>query len=243
MIGRGATHRPGTAGADQIIERSKGEPMSRKFYKFMLGAKSKEADRCRTEGFIGTDFDIEEDLTGRFPENWRDFNARWIPVLQKPGVSKIAAGLWASQLWTMGNKFCQGDVVLSPTGRPGEFLAGEITSEYHYAPEGPLPHRRNVRWFPGSVQKDSMSAALRSSLGSGSTLFTLESHAAEISGILGLDGQHIVIGPDGGGAGGEELSTTFAMEKYLEEFLVSNWARTDFGRTHDIFTIDGEIVG
>jgi restriction system protein len=39
----------------------------------------------------------------------------------------------------------------------------------------------------------------------------------------------------------ENLS--FAMEKYLEEFLVANWASTELGKTHDIFSIDGEIVG
>ncbi|MEI7993133.1 MAG: endonuclease NucS domain-containing protein [Actinomycetota bacterium] len=216
--------------------------MSRKFYKFMLGAKSKEADRCRTEGFIGTDFDIDEDLTGRFPENWRDFNARWIPVLQKPGISKIAAGLWAGQLWTMGYWMSQGDIVLCPTGKSGELVAGEITSEYYYAADGPLPHRRKVRWLPGSIQKDSLSDALRSSLGSGSTLFTLESHAAEISAILSLD-DHGPTEPIGIAGEGGATTGVFAMEKYLEEFLVSNWARTDFGRTHDIFTIDGEIVG
>lgn len=37
--------------------------------------------------------------------------------------------------------------------------------------------------------------------------------------------------------------TSFAMEKYLEEFLVANWASTELGKTHDIFSIDGEIVG
>jgi len=32
----------------------------------------------------------------------------------------------------------------------------------------------------------------------------------------------------------------FALEKHLEEFLVVNWDKTDFGRTHDIYEEDGE---
>jgi hypothetical protein len=35
----------------------------------------------------------------------------------------------------------------------------------------------------------------------------------------------------------------FATEKYLEDFLVQNWAATALGRTHDLYTVDGEVVG
>ncbi len=37
--------------------------------------------------------------------------------------------------------------------------------------------------------------------------------------------------------------TIFAMEKYLEEFIVSNWSKTDLGKNYDIFTEEGEEVG
>ena len=37
--------------------------------------------------------------------------------------------------------------------------------------------------------------------------------------------------------------TIFTMEKYLEEFLVSNWHSTELGKTHNIYSIDGEVVG
>src|SRR5213080_3219621 len=35
----------------------------------------------------------------------------------------------------------------------------------------------------------------------------------------------------------------FAMEKHLEDFLVLNWAQTDFGKDYDLFVEDGEVVG
>ena len=44
----------------------------------MLGAKSIHADECYKGNFIGADFDIKQDLTGKLPDNWRDFNATFI---------------------------------------------------------------------------------------------------------------------------------------------------------------------
>ena len=38
-------------------------------------------------------------------------------------------------------------------------------------------------------------------------------------------------------------STTFALEKLLEEFLVSNWERIEMFKNYEIYTKDGEIVG
>ena len=41
----------------------------------------------------------------------------------------------------------------------------------------------------------------------------------------------------------EASSTTFALEKLLEEFLISNWDKIGAFRTYEIYTKDGEIVG
>lgn len=35
----------------------------------------------------------------------------------------------------------------------------------------------------------------------------------------------------------------FALEKHLEDFLVSNWSATEFGQSYDIYSVDGELVG
>lgn len=35
----------------------------------------------------------------------------------------------------------------------------------------------------------------------------------------------------------------FALEKHLEDFLVSNWDSTELGRKYNIYTVDGEMVG
>jgi restriction system protein len=204
----------------------------RKFYKFMLGARSVNAQQCRAEGFIGTDFDIHEDLTGKFPVSRRDFNDAWVPVLLKPGVSKVAAGLWASQLWVMGYEMSEGDIVICPTGIPGQLYAGEVQGGYSFVPAGPLQHRRSVRWFDTVIEKDELSQPLRASLGYGSTVCTLNDHEEEILSVLNLGGSK------------PTEDTGFGMEKYLEEFIIENWSATELGKYYDIWSDQtGEIAG
>ena len=62
----------------------------KKYYRIMLGKRSIHAEECYKGNFIGADFGIETDLTGKLPENWRDFNKNFIPLyLQKnPDKSK-----------------------------------------------------------------------------------------------------------------------------------------------------------
>lgn len=77
------------------------------YYRIMLGRKSVFADDCREGGFIGADFDVNEDLEGQLPDNFRDFNHVWIPkiIAQNPGTSRIAAGLAGGALHTMPKVF------------------------------------------------------------------------------------------------------------------------------------------
>jgi hypothetical protein len=65
------------------------------YYRVMLGHKSVHAQECFNGNFIGADYGIAEDLTGKLPEAWRDFNATFIPkyLANQPEKTKIAAGL------------------------------------------------------------------------------------------------------------------------------------------------------
>ncbi len=213
--------------------------MTRRFYKVMLGAGSREANNCRADGYLGTDYDVREDLTGQLPDNWREFSSVWLPRLLPIHGTKISAGLGAGNLWTVSKGISIGDIVLSPTGIQNELMAGEVTGDYHYVPEGPLHHRRLVRWFPGTIRRDELSSELRSSLGAGGTVVRLDRHGPEILRAIGEVSTTLPPPP-------EDLiedATQFAMEKYLEEFLIHNWNQTDLGREYDIFTEDGEQVG
>jgi len=214
--------------------------MTKRFYKVMLGRKSDLAEKCRAEGFIGTDFDVHEDLTGQLPDDWREFNQKWIGRLLTFKKSKISAGLAAGSLWVVSKGIKQGDIVLSPTATPGELIAGEVSGDYEYVKDGPLPHRRRVRWFSGVIQREGMSQELRGGLGYAGTVCSLDPYGQEILQVLG---QQPILSPIQSNDPLIENATAFAMEKHLEDFLVSNWAQTELGKTHDIFTEEGEKVG
>ncbi len=50
-------------------------------------------EHCRAGHFIGADYGINTDLTGKLSDNWREFNKEFIPVyLEKyPEKSKVTA--------------------------------------------------------------------------------------------------------------------------------------------------------
>ena len=49
----------------------------------MLGKQSSFAADCFAGSFVGVDFDIREDLTGKLPDVWKPFNKEYIPVFMK----------------------------------------------------------------------------------------------------------------------------------------------------------------
>lgn len=209
----------------------------KKYYRVMLGRKSSHAEDCITGGFIGADFDIRQDLSKKLPESWRDFNKEFIPVFlaNHPGKSRISAGLACGALWTVAKGIQVGDVVLCPDGT-GTYRVGEVAGDYHYEPDKTPPHRRRVTWLPVSVERSAMSDALRHSAGSIGTVSNVSTHAAEIEQLIGGASAPKLISTDAT----VEDASSFALEEHLEEFLISNWERTDLGRDFDIYEEDGE---
>lgn len=132
------------------------------YYRLMLGPKSVHAEACFAGGFVGTDFGINEDLTGRLPDEWRAFNKEFIPIYMKewPTKSKVAAGLGSGALWTVSKGMSQGDVLLCPDGT-GQYHVGEVEGSYAYAPGQVLQHRRPVRWLDRTISRADMRQTLR----------------------------------------------------------------------------------
>src|SRR5947209_1516486 len=97
------------------------------YYRIMLGQTSKFADDCYNGNFIGASFGIDTDLSNELPDNWRDFNKKFIPVwIQKhPGKSKVSAGLSCGALWTIAKVIKKSDIVLCPNGQ-GIYYVGEV---------------------------------------------------------------------------------------------------------------------
>lgn len=210
------------------------------YYRIMLGAKSKYAQQCHDEGWFGGGWGIAPDLTKELPENWRDFNAKFIPIYLQanPGKSKVAAGLACGMLYTISKGIKQGDIVLCPDGA-GSYWAGRVVSDYLYVAGQNLPHRRRVEWFPGSLARSDMSEALQRSTGSIGTVSDISKHGEEIERFLSGAEPPALVARD-------ELvedPSVFALEKHLEDFLVQNWPSTELGKTHDLFEADGELIG
>ena len=70
------------------------------YYRVMLGKKSVHAEDCFAGDFIGVDFGIVEDLTGKLPEEWRAFNQKYIPIYLAghPGKTKISTTMTAPRM-------------------------------------------------------------------------------------------------------------------------------------------------
>lgn len=202
------------------------------YYRIMLGKGSVHAQECVAGNFIGTDFGIHQDLTGKLPGKWRDFNREFIPIYLagRPGKTKIAAGLACGALWTVSKGINQGDIVLCPDGA-GHYHVGEVNGDYTYQPGGVLPHRRPVQWFSQTIDRAEMSEALKNSTGSAGTVCNITGYHDEIENLLA------------GVTVEDPLRRLDIVEKHLEDFLIRNWAQTDLAGEYDIYEEDGECVG
>lgn len=210
------------------------------YYRIMLGKKSIYANEARKGNFIGADFGINIDLTNKLSENWREFNAKFIPIFleKSPDKTKVSAGLACGMLHTIAKGIKVGDIVLCPDGIGGYFV-GEIIGEYEYHPNGILPHRRRVNWFSRIITKDELSESLRKSIGSIATVSNISKHAEEIEKLITGERSPAIFSTD------ETIEdpSVFALEKHLEDFLVQNWKHTEIGKRYNIFEENGELVG
>lgn len=210
------------------------------YRRVMLGKGSVHAAECFVGNFIGADYQINEDLSGKLPDDWRTFNKEFTPIYMSthPDKTKIGAGLACGALWTVAKGIKIGDSVISADGS-GHYRIGEVTGDYYYQPDGVLPHRRPVHWLDKAIDRADMSEALRTALGAPGTVSDMTGYHDEIERLIcGLSAPKVVSTDET-----IEDAAAFVMEKHLEDFLVQNWAQTDLGKEYDIFEEAGEKVG
>jgi restriction system protein len=206
----------------------------------MPGAKSVYIEECIKGGFIGVDFDLKEDLSSHLTDDFKLFSKEYSPIFIKnnPDKSKVASGLASGSIWTVCHDLKRGDIVLSPDGN-GEYLVGEIDSNYYYAEGEILPHRRKVKWNNSTIRKNEMSQPLQNSLGSVLTTCNITKYSDELEQLIKGEKIEGIVSTDTS----IEDVIEFALEKHLEEFLVKNWKNTILGKEYDIYEIDGEMIG
>jgi len=205
----------------------------------MLGKGSKFAQECFDGNYIGADYSIDQDLTHELVDDWRVFNKKFIPIYlaNRPEKTKVAAGLACGMLHTFSKGLQNDDIVLCPDGI-GNYLAGVVNGDYFYRHGENLPHRRPVRWLEKTIARDDMSEALKNSVNSG-MLTDITKYSDEIGELLGSIERSPIIPRD------EEVEDpyAFAMEKHLEDFLVTNWGHTLLGREYELFKEENEVIG
>jgi restriction system protein len=206
----------------------------------MLGRKSIYAEEAHNGNFIGVGWFGDIDLSKKLPDNWRDFNGKFIPLYLKenPEGSKVAAGLACGMLYTIAKGILIGDIVLCPDGK-GNYFVGDVIGDYEFKKNKTLPHRRSVRWYSRTISREEMSESLRNSAGSIGTVSNVTRYADEIEALISSCRPASIISTD------ETIEdpSIFALEKHLEDFLVQNWHHTELGKHYDIYEEDGEKVG
>lgn len=145
------------------------------------------AAQCRKEGFIGVDFDINQDITDKLQDQWKDTSSQLLPLFLKehPDKSQVAAGLSCGYIWTVCRKLKIGDIVLCPNGA-GAYMIGDIASDYYYVADqnAILPHRRKVNWRDRLILRSEMSDALLHSVGSIGTCCNVTKYSNEIQTLI-----------------------------------------------------------
>jgi restriction system protein len=210
-----------------------------KFFKVSLGKQGAHAAEAREQGWVGVGWFADLDLTGQFPKEWRDFNKKYIPKFLETGegTSRVAAGLACGMTWTVCNFIQEGDYVLSPKG-DREYQIGRVTGPYQYVPAGPLPHRRPVEWLDIVINRDDLSEDVRRSTKSAGTVVVLGESPELEKLVKHGDAPSVIVNEEN-----VESPYAFVLEKYLEDFLVSNWAHTELGAEYDIYSENDELVG
>ena len=214
--------------------------MSPRYFRLYLGKNAIYADECFSNNFIGVDFDISADLSGRLPDSFKQFNQVWVPWLLEhhPEKSRISDGLACGMTWSLAKYIDTGDYVFCPDGKGG-YRVARVTGDYYYAEGTNLRHRRPVEWMNLEVPRLQLSEELYRSIRGPGTLVYITGFDVEVQRILSGNATRPTLTVDQTDV---EDPMSFALESHLEDFLIGNWNQTEFGRDYAIYE-DGDISG
>jgi restriction system protein len=209
-----------------------------RYFRVSLGEQGKDSAQAFAEGWIGTGWMAEIDLTNNLPETHSQFRKKFNPIILESGEvsSPVAAGLACGMTFSVAAFMQPGDVVLS--GKPdGDYLVGRVTGGYYYAKGQPLPHRRPVEWFPYTIKKSYLSPQLRKSLSIG-TVQRFDYADTEKQQAFEEELGRLAAGifPDENTIERFDEEIRFNAEMELEDFLEMHWKKTSFAADYDFVT-------
>ena len=211
------------------------------YRRIRLGKGGAQRADCIEQGYVGLNYGLREDLTGKFPPRWRDFNAVFVPQLVEndPSLSKIAAGLGCGSIWTLCYEMSEGDFIFAPDD-DGDLAVARITGPYIYAPGTELPHRRPVEWTGQTIARSDMSETMWRSIRGPQSLVSLSGYESELLALLDPNTHRPKIIVES-----EEVEdpSVFALERHLEDFLVANWTQTPLAAEYKILEGEEGMIG
>ncbi len=98
-----------------------------------------------------------------------------------PDTKPKAIMNWVSQVWPFAHEIKKGDLVVLPLKTQPAIYIGEVTGDYHAAPEGPNPffHWRPVKWIAEAIPRTHFGQDLLYTFGAFLTICRVQRNNAE----------------------------------------------------------------
>jgi restriction system protein len=218
------------------------------YWRINLGEKGKFAQEALEEGWIGTGWASEIDLITHTSETKDEFKAWFIPALADLGLeNRRAASNATTATFALMHALKDGDIVFTRKAE-GDFQVGQVIGPYYFEVGHELAHRRPVQWFEHSVGRDQLSPLVKATFSALGTVVEIRGYEPDIQALY--DAELAALAADRIPSSSQttnvvEANASFVLEKYLEEFLVSNWNKTPLGATYNLIEsqVDTQLVG
>jgi restriction system protein len=149
---------------------------------------------------------------------------------------------YSSQLlWDFGVNIELGDIVicrgLQEPKYGGEFQLVHVVGEYEFIDGVRTPHRRDARWLDIHLNAQNVSSGFWNYLISVDEIAIKplpQPHAQELHELL--NGANRITTNSTPMPFDPRRGSGFTLEQYLEDFIVNNWAQTEFASQFDLYT-------
>lgn len=206
-----------------------------RYFRVSLGEQGKDAAQALTEGWIGTGWLANLNLSYDLPDTHALFRKKFNPIILASGevTTPIAAGLACGMTYTVAAFMQVGDIVISGKAN-GDYQIGKVIGPYYYAKDQPQPHRRPVEWFPHAIKKSQLSPQVRKAFSMG-TVQWFDYSDPQKQREFEQELSSLAAGTFGNKSELQSFDEEFRFqaEVELEDFIEKHWAKTSFAKDYD----------